>query len=203
MQFFGNIALNNNEMQKMVLQTETEFPTVPVVGRIVFKQKRVWICVEYINGLPTWIPLTNELDMHLHVQSTSSNVWTIAHNMNTANPIVQIYDTDHSMIIPDKVVAIDNNTLQVELGVSSVGRAVIMFGSIVGADRREIIYSYTHLQTNLATTWVVDHGLGYEPIVRIMLNSGEEILPLSIVHNSKFKVTITFSGPYVGTARFI
>lgn len=201
MDFYGDINLLDNEMQKMVMQTETTFPEVPTVGRIIFVNKRVYICVELISGLPTWVPLTNEINTYLHNQSTASATWSIAHNLKTATPLVQIYDSNQKMIIPDEVTIVDNNNVTVTLGTSDVGRAVIMFGDLSGGEKNT--FSYTHTQTNTSATWVVTHNLGYYPVVRVFLNTGEEIQPTSIVHDSLMQTTITFSSTRVGTARFV
>ena len=202
MKSYGDINFLDNEIQRAVLQLETDFPPNPKVGRLVFKNKRVYICVEN-TGLPVWVPLTSEIDMYIHVQDVAATTWTIQHNLNTTTPMVQIYDTTHKMFLPDTVEAIDNNTVRVTLSSAVRGRAVVLVGNdIGGTDRREIVYSYKHIQTNLATTWEINHGLGYEPIVRVFINN-EEVQPVSIVHLDKFNVQITFSQPQVGEARLI
>ena len=201
MDFYGNINLLNNEMQKMVLQLETNFPTVPVVGRIVFKNKRVYICAEILAGVPAWIPLTNEIDTYIHVQATASTTWTITHNLKTGTPLVQIYDTDQRMVIPNEITIIDNNTVTITVTSVMAGRAVVMYGSITGGSSNETP-SYEHYQTSPATTWTIPHGLGYYPIVRVFVGS-TEIQPASIVHNSAFQTTITFSAVTAGYARLV
>lgn len=128
MDFHGHIDLNNNEMQKMVLQDEADFPLTPTVGRILFKGKRVWICVEVVAGVPAWVPLTPANNTHVHDQSTASTSWTVTHNLNSVSPLVQVYDLDMNMLVPDEVFPIDNDSLTITFGVAQTGRAVVMFG---------------------------------------------------------------------------
>lgn len=182
-----------------VLNMEGTFPSVPTVGRVVFVNKRVWICAEIVSGQPVWVPLTNTIDTYVHTQSSTSTSWTVIHNLNTITPLVQIYDTTHSMVLPDLVTIVDNNTVTVSFGGALAGKAVVMYGDISGAAKGT--FAYEHTQTSLASTWVVTHDLGYYPVVRVFVGTSE-IQPVSIVHNSIYQTTLTFSQGYVGVARF-
>lgn len=200
MRHYGNIDLNNNLLHQMVFETELSFPAVATPGRMVFQDKRLFMCAEIQTGFPVWIPLTNELDTFVYADTSPSQVWTITHNLNTTTPMVQVYDTDFLMVIPDNIIVVDNNTVEVDFGDPMAGRAVIMAGSTSGSTRS--IYSFVYTQTTSSDTWVISHGLGYYPIVRVFIGNAE-IQPLSIVHDSVFQTTITFSTPQVGIARFI
>ena len=200
MKFHGHIDLQENEMQQMVLQAETNWPTTPIVGRMIFKDKRVYICAEIVSGLASWIPLTNEINTYLHNQTTSATTWTITHNLNTGTPLVQVYDTANRMIIPNEIEVVDNNTVSVDLGSSIVGRAVVMYGDITGLEKSQ--FAYKHTQTSASTSWVIPHNLGYYPLVRIFIGT-DEVQPSSIVHDSLFQTTVTFSSPQVGIARLV
>lgn len=197
MKFYGDINLQDNRIQRMVIQAETNFPPTPVAGRVVFKDKRLWICAEVAAGVPAWLPLTSQLDAFIHMQETSSDTWTINHNLNCTTPAVQIYDANYQMIIPDSVTAITNNQLQVKLGTAALGRAIIIVGQETGAIRDPRKYTFT--QTTVTTTWVINHGLGYQPIIRAF-NGSDEISPASITHNSNFQATLTFSTAQSGYA---
>jgi hypothetical protein len=117
-------------MQKMSLQEETNFPAIPVVGRVIFKDKKVWICVEVVMGVPAWVPLTSANNTFIHDQASSSSSWTITHNLNTVSPLVQVYDDSGSMIIPGEVIPTSNNVITITFTTAITGRAVIMFGDI-------------------------------------------------------------------------
>jgi hypothetical protein len=201
MKFHGDINLNDNEMQQMVMQLETNFPSSPIVGRMVYKGSRLYICVEINNGLPTWVPLTNEINTHTHVQTPSATSWNIEHNLQTNTPLVQVYEAvTGSQVIPDEITVIDSNNVTVSFGASVEGRATVMHGNITGAAKPTI--AYEHYQTSSSTTWVITHGLGYEPIVRVFVGN-QEVQPDSIVHDSLNQVTITFSSAQTGFARLI
>lgn len=200
MKHYGDIDLNNNELQRMVLGIDLAFPANPKMGHVVFKDKRVFIAVELVSGTPTWVPLTNEIDTYIHVQSGGLVTWTITHNLNTTIPLVQIYDADHKLVIPDNVSIIGNNTVEITFITPQSGRAVIFHGSINGAPKQDV--AYTHYQASSSVSWVIPHELGYYPAVRVFIGN-EEILPDSIVHDTLFQTTITFTQGYVGYARLV
>ena len=103
-------------------------------------------------------------------------------------------------IIPNDISAIDNNTTLITFGSVQAGVAVCMFGNMMGTPRMNPSFVYT--QTSPDTTWVINHDLGYYPIVRIF-SGNSEILPTSIVHNSIWTVTVTFDTALTGIARLI
>jgi hypothetical protein len=202
MKFYGNINLRDNEMQKMVLQTETDFPLDPIVGRVIFRNKRVWSCIENIT--PTWVPLGGQVDTYVHVQDQTDTVWSVEHNLDAAVPVVQIYDDNGNMIIPEDVEIIDENNVVVTLNEGHTGIAVVMFGN---TDKyMNMLYprwSYEHTQSTPSTAWVIRHNLGYAPIVRVFTEDDEEILPKSITVDDIFQVTIRFENVTSGRARLI
>lgn len=200
MKFYGNADLQNNEIRQAVMQAESDFPTPAVAGRIIFIQKRVYICAEINLGLPVWIPLTNEIDTYLQAVTVANTTWTITHNLKSMSPLVQVYNTDNQMVIPDQITVIDNNTVQITFGLAQDGTAVVMFGDVAGAAKPS--YAYEWFQNTGSTSWVVVHGLGHYPIVRVYVNN-EEVQPASIVHNSINQTTITFSSAQAGYATFL
>ena len=205
MDFYGDINLNDNEMQKMVFEAETQFPDSPTVGRVVFKGGVVYICAMLSGSLPIWVPLTNKIDTFIHDQTSTSASWAITHNLNTTNPLVQIYDDDLKMIIPEDVEVTSNDELTVTFGTAMAGRAIIMYGGIdfSGGVIEPEALAYLHTQSSGLATWVVRHKLGYYPVVRVFTDTDEEIQPANIVHDSTFQTTITFSSAQTGTARFV
>lgn len=61
-----------------------------------------------------------------HTQSTSANIWSIAHNKATTNFVAQVY-IDGELIVPDRIVIVDNNNIDVYLGSPAVGQVNIVF----------------------------------------------------------------------------
>ena len=203
MKSYGNINMLQNQIRNPAVQQVSNFPTTPVLGELVFKDKRFYIAVELITGIATWVPLTNEIDTYVHNQETASSTWTITHNLNTGTPGVQVYDQDTNIqLIADEIEIISNNEVEIRFGSALAGRAVVFWGALAGNGGDPSQINYTHTQSTLATTWTVNHNLGYHPIVRVFVGN-EEIQPASIVHDSVFKTTITFSEAKTGIARFV
>lgn len=197
MKFHGDINLQDNRIQRMVIQAETNFPPTPTPGRVVFKDKRLWICAEVVTGVPAWLPLTSQLDAFIHEQEVSSDTWTINHNLNCTTPVIQFYDEQYRMVFPDEVTAVTNNQHVVTFATPFSGRAVVIVGQETGALRDP--RKYTHTQTEVATTWVIKHGLGYVPTIRAF-NGADEITPSNTTHDSNFQTTLTFSSAQSGYA---
>ena len=127
MDFHGHINLRDNEMQKMVIQSEATFPS-PTIGRMVFKDKQVWICVEINAGVPLWVALSGKTTAKVHSQDVSAQTWTITHNLGTVTPILQIYDSTQKMIIPQSVTPLSDDQTQVTFGTAITGYAIALFG---------------------------------------------------------------------------
>ena len=199
MKFYGNANLQQNLLQNAVLPLDSEWPTEPKAGQLVFKDAILYICVT-AGALPVWVPLTNEIAMYVHAQTEDSATWTVTHNLNTTAPSVQIWRADNKMIIPNEVTVNGANSVVIDFGYAIQGRAVIVAGSQEGNTKPA--YGYTQLVTNASKVWTINHNLGYEPIVRVFIGTSE-VQPASIVHQSNMQVIITFTSPQVGTAKFI
>lgn len=200
MRSFGHINMQQNELQETVIQVETNFPSLPIPGRLVFKDQILYICISIDTGTPVWIPLTNEIESVEHVQSSTSGLWTVAHNLNTTLPSVQVYGPDNRVVYPDDIEIISNNVVNITFNRPTTGRAVVLTGTKVGTTRPH--YSAEYTQTSPNTVWVIQHNLGYNPIVRVFIGN-EEVQPMSIIHDSLFQCTITFTSAKVGIARLI
>jgi hypothetical protein len=200
MKFYGHANLQQNELQNAVLPIETAFPAMPKVGQVAFVNSIVYICVSLANSLPVWVPMTREITAFTYNQATASSTWNITHGLNTTSVQVQVFDESNRVVIPDGIEVLTPNMVQVTLGTASIGRAVIMTGHFDGNVKPT--YSYTHYQSDASTTWVILHGLGYNPIARVFVGN-QEVQPLSIVHDSVNQTTITFNSAYVGYAKLI
>jgi hypothetical protein len=200
MKYYGDIQLNQNEIQQAVLQTEFEWPTTPKVGQIAFINKVVYICVQITDNVPIWVPMTNTVSIYVHVQDVSATTWNITHDLNTTFVLVQIFDGNNQMVIPNSVTINSASSITVTFTSSAAGRAVIITGSLDGA--QQPVYALEWNQTTPASNWVIDHNLGYQPIVRVFSGS-YEIQPASIFFNSMNRVTISFTQPEIGIAKLI
>lgn len=200
MKHYGNINLNQNELQNAVLPLDTYFPANPKVGQLVFKAKVLYICVEIQNGLPIWTPLTQEINTYIHNQTLAASTWTISHTLNSSIVQVQVFGTDGKMVIPNEITSTDKDTVVIDFGIPFAGRAALMIGTITGNDRQDVGFEYD--QTSPASTWTVNHNLGYYPLVRVFIGN-EEVQPSQIIHDSVNTTRIIFTAPYVGVAKFM
>jgi hypothetical protein len=60
------------------------------------------------------------------------------------------------------------------------------------------IDSYVFTQASPSATWVINHGLGTDPGVTVIVG-GQQILP-GVVYNTSSQLTLTFNTAYSGTA---
>ena len=199
MKFYGHANLQQNELQNAVLSSLTTFPPNPAVGQLAFINNIVYICVGS-GGLPVWVPLTREITAYTHVQAINSATWNIAHGLASTAVNIQIFDGSNRVIIPNEIEVIDGNNVQVTFGTALGGRAVVVSGHFDGNVRPT--YAYTHFQSVSSTTWVINHALGYNPIVRIFIGNNE-VQPATVVHNNTNQTTISFTTAQVGYARLI
>lgn len=200
MRFYGNIALNQNEIQNAVIQTETTWPTNPKVGQLLFMNKIVYICVAVENTLPVWVPLTQELTMYVHSQVNAASTWTINHTLNTVFAQIQVFDANNEVVIPDAIEVVNASTISVRFSGYQAGRAVVVTGTTEG--NQKPTYAFEFNQTSPSSTWVITHGLGYNPIIRVFAGQ-YEIQPVSISHDSVNQITVTFSSPQTGIAKLV
>jgi hypothetical protein len=213
MKFYGNanfqhsgqigqpetIVAGESQLRNAVLETLNAFPASPKKGQMAFVNNTVYICVNSTNP-PIWVPLTREITAYTHIQDTAASTWTITHNLNTTSITCTIYDGSNYAFIPDNFYTTGPNGAVVTFGSPISGRAVIVSGHFDGSVKPS--YAYTHYQNSASTTWTINHGLFYNPIVRVFIGS-DEVQPLSITHPTTSQTVITFSSAQAGYARLI
>jgi hypothetical protein len=131
MKFYGNANLQKNQLQNPALEVISSFPVNPVVGSLIFKGNTVYICVN-VQNYPIWVPLTRDVETHIHIQAESSSSWTITHNLNSDIVSIQIYDQDSKMVIPSEIELTSKTTATVTLSSAMIGRAIVATGSLDG-----------------------------------------------------------------------
>jgi hypothetical protein len=176
-----------------------EFPSNPSVGEIVLKDKKLFVCVDIVGGLPYWVNLVNELTSHRHDQTIPALEWTITHELNTNFLTVQVYDSNGYQVIPDSINAAVNNQVTVSFSTPMTGTAILTSGDMLGMARPNLAYTETFTSS---TTWVVNHNLGYNPNITVIVN-GYVVQPSTIEHNSVLQATVTFSSPQAGSVRCV
>ena len=194
MKSYGNLDMQNNLLKNVVLEELDDFPAVPKVGSFALIQKRLMVCLEFQGLVPLWFPLGSEINTHTHTQDDDEAIWTINHDLGSSTVLVQAYDINNKVIIADDIDLSLKDTAVITFAVPIKGRAIIMLGNITGVPKPEVRFDQSF---TLNATWVVNHGLGYEPVIQC-LKDGLQIQPASVVHNSTTTATITFSEPTSG-----
>jgi hypothetical protein len=111
-----------------------------------------------------------------------------------------VYDTLNRVIIPGEVQINTASQIEVSLAAPAQGSVVILSGVTQG--NTAPVYAYEFYQTTLSTTWVIPHGLGTHPIVRVFIGN-QEVQPETITFDNANQITITFATPQVGQAKLI
>lgn len=200
MKFYGHANLQQNELQNAVLPIESAFPVSPKVGQLAFVNQTVYICVSLANSLPVWVPMTREITAFTFSQANPSATWNVTHNLNTSSIQVQIFDGLQQVVIPDVIEVLSPTAARVTFSSPLAGKAVVLTGHFDGNVKPT--YSYTFYQDTAATTWVIGHNLGYNPIIRAFVGN-QEVQPTTITHDSVNQTTITFTTAQAGYARLI
>ena len=88
-------------------------------------------------------------------QATPAATWSFNHNLNTRNPIVQVYDSSYKQIIPNEIVATTGLTTEIRFDHAETGYVVFSNGGGL-----YITGSMSQLNQNIAAvTWSFQHNL--------------------------------------------
>jgi len=124
--------------------------------------------------------------MVLHTQSSASKTWIVLHNLSSASVIVQCFDTNRKMVMPDKITCISSNIVEIEFSADIAGYAFISPPGEINE----------HTASNL--TWIVNHfqygpGTNYQYMLAQIENDNREtIIPLTLTENVS-SMTVTFA----------
>lgn len=200
MEIHGDMDLNQNKLKSVALEEVSEFPANPVIGEFCFKSKIVHICTQIISEVPTWIPLTNELMTYIHTQSTAEVVWQVNHNLGK-DCIIQVIDISEKVMIPDSIVNNSVNQATITFKNAQQGRAICVAASASGGIHT--VTAHIHDQNTLSTEWTINHGLGYRPLVQVVLDDDFQIIPSEVEHIDLDTTVIRFTSAKRGSARLI
>lgn len=192
-QHFGTVDMQGNILQNITMDDVESFPLEPKVGSFIFLQKRIMVCVS-VDESPTWVPLTQEFNTYIHSQDIAAATWTINHDMNNTGVIVQCFDGSNRVIIPDEIESTDNNTVTVTFTGPELGKAIVLLGAFDGTPRANTAFETTFENQ---TTVSVPHLLGYEPVIRVLVD-GFEIQPESVQHVDTNNAIVELTSPATG-----
>jgi hypothetical protein len=130
-------------------------------------------------------------------QSVAATTWSFTHNLNTRNPLLQVYDSTNSQIIPYAVIGSDPlvatlyfDTPESGYAVASNGGTLTVSGSTARLD-----------QTSAAVTWSFTHNLATKyPNFEIWDSSDNIVIPAGIHAVSDMAAEIYFAFPSTGVA---
>lgn len=131
-----------------------------------------------------------------HTQLTASTTWSFNHNLNTRNPLVQVYDLSYNQIVPNEIVGIDAFTTEIRFDYTQAGYAVASNGGglyATGSTPRLV-------QTVAATTWSFAHNLQTKyPGFEVFDTNDDVIIPAGIHVVDINNAEIYFATPTAGT----
>jgi len=121
---------------------------------------------------------------YTHVQNNPAKVWTVSHSLGETLPVVAVLNRYYQRIIPDSVVAIDENTMSFDFG----DRKVDGYALFAMPD-------YIHNQQTSVSAWEIDHDLGEGIIVTVYDSDNRIIYPKEII-KSENHLTINWTPGY-------
>ena len=105
-------------------------------------------------------------------QASAATTWSFTHNLNTRNPIVQVYGADYKQIIPNDIVGIDANTAEVRFDYATTGYAVMSNGGGL-----YITGSTSELSQSIAAvTWSFTHNLNSKYVNFTVYDSNDYVI---------------------------
>jgi len=130
-------------------------------------------------------------------QSVAAATWSFNHNMNTRNPIVQVYDSSYKQIIPNDIVGTSVNTAEIRFDYATTGYVVMSNGGglyVTGSTSQLT-------QTSAATTWSFTHNLNSKYVNFEVYDSNDYvIIPAGIRAIDVNTAELHFAGATAGKA---
>jgi hypothetical protein len=96
--------------------------------------------------------LNGSSNAFLYQTASAASVWTFNHYLQTRYPIIQIYDNTDSVIIPQSITAVDNNTTTITFSSPRTGTAVASKGGYVGSVVTSATTATSATSASVATT---------------------------------------------------
>jgi cytoskeletal protein CcmA (bactofilin family) len=130
-------------------------------------------------------------------QSVAATTWSFTHNLNTRNPLLQVYDSTNSQIIPFAVIGSDPNQATIYFDVAESGYAVASNGGLLTVNGSTARLD----QTTSAVTWSFQHNLATKyPNFIIYDSTDNVVIPAGIHAVNDMTAEIYFAFPSTGVA---
>ena len=122
MKVFTNALFKNS---KVVLHHgNTVFPITPELGEFCIVDGILYIYTT-IDSTNTWRPLTKKIQHYKHIQDIPGFTWTVAHNLNSQDLIIVVYDSENAVNFPSNITFTDDNNITLTFGEPIGGKALI------------------------------------------------------------------------------
>ena len=111
-------------------------------------------------------------------QSAAAATWSFTHNLNTRNPIVQVYDSSYKQIIPNDIIGTGVNTAEIRFDYATTGYVVMSNGGglyVTGSTSQLT-------QTSAAVTWSFTHNLNSKYIAFETYDSSDNVIIPAGIH---------------------
>jgi hypothetical protein len=130
-------------------------------------------------------------------QASAATTWSFTHNLNTRNPIVQVYDTNYKQIIPNDIVGTGVNTAEIRFDYAQAGYAVMSNGGGL-----YITGSTSELSQSIAAvTWSFTHNLNSKYVNFTVYDSNDYvIIPANIKAIDSNSAELYFATTQAGRA---
>lgn len=195
---FGDIAQHGNAtMKNIALDHVTELPADARNGSFILFNKKVFICVEIANNFPIWVGLTDELGYAQFEQETLAMDWVFTHELNAPRPIIQAYDENGNVINPSNIDTSVRGRVVLSFPSPRKGMVVAVAGNTFGTPAVDI--SKTKDFT-AATEVEFIHGLGYNPIVQVIVDN-QLYAPQFVTFPTTNSIVVTFETAKTGSIR--
>lgn len=121
---------------------------------------------------------------YTHVQNTPAKVWTVSHSLGETLPVVAVLNRYYQRIVPDSILAIDENTMSFDFGEKKVDGYALF-----------AMPEYIHNQQTSVSAWEIEHGLGDGIIVTVYDRNNYVVYPKNIT-KSHDHLTIDWTPGY-------
>jgi hypothetical protein len=129
MKAYGVELAEGSDIVNLTVAHGTSFPLTPNAGELFYRSDTQTLYV-YTS---TWEAVTGSAPAntvgYVHTQISSSNTWTVVHNLNTTNIQFSVYVDIASVqtaTLPGSVVFVDVNTVEFGFSQTRTGRAILI-----------------------------------------------------------------------------
>jgi hypothetical protein len=130
-------------------------------------------------------------------QSVAATTWSFTHNLNTRNPLLQVYDSTYHQIVPLEIIGSDPNQATIYFDAAESGFAIASNGGTLTVNGSTARLD----QTSTAVTWSFQHNLATRYPNFIVYDSTDNVvIPAGIHAISDMEAEIYFSFPSTGVA---